>query len=178
MRRLALACLAPTALVLASGCTDATGSVRGGDQLLVVQQCTPTWTALYANYFGPAGQASCGPGNQANCHGSEDQPGAQLSGFVCGTSQDACWRGMTQGIPLDGGSSLAGLYPPLLPPDAGDLGQTQLLMGLHKTASSTGRNNMPCGNPTVCDPGQATYTFTSDDVTCISTWAQQGALNN
>jgi hypothetical protein len=174
MRRLTLACLAPTALVLASGCTDATGSLKGGDLQLVVQPCGTTWTALYDGYFGPAGQASCAPGNQSSCHGDPNQLGAQTSGFVCGATKDTCWQGMTQGIPPDAG----GFFPPILPPDGGDPGASQLLTGLHKTVSTTGLNNMPCGDPPICHPGNATYTFTPEDVACITTWAQQGALNN
>lgn len=179
MRRLALACLAPTALALASGCTDATGSVQGGQALTITSgdsapPCGTTWTALYGGYFGPTGVATCAPGNQSSCHGDATQSGAQTSGFVCGTSKDTCYQGVTQGIPPDEG----GFFPAIFPPDAGDPTQTQLYTSIHKTTSATGLNNMPCGDPPTCHAGNASYTFTASDLACITAWAQHGAKND
>jgi hypothetical protein len=176
MRRLAFASLAPTALVLATGCTDATGSVQGGQALTFVSDAGPcnTWSALYAAYFGPTGQASCAPSSQSSCHGDASQLGAQTSGFVCGSTKDTCWQGMTQGIPPDAG----GFFPAILPPDGGDATQSQLYVSIHKSSSASGLNNMPCGDQPICHAGTATYTFTDTDLACITAWAQGGAPNN
>lgn len=175
MRRFDLAPLAVGVLLLASGCTDATGSVQGGEALTTqaATNCEPTWTSLYASYFGPTGQASCSPTTQSSCHSVATELGAQTSGFVCGSTKDGCWQGMTVGIPPAEG----GFFPAILAPDAGDPTQSQLWLGIHK-ASGGGLNNMPCGNPTICTASVSAYTFTASDLACISTWAQQGAPNN
>ena len=91
--------LAPfTALVLL-GC-DASGATQGG-QALLADPCEATkgghtWSDLYACYFGPSGKAGCTA--QSACHGSFPQQSTQFSGFVCGTSKDAVWYGMTHPI--------------------------------------------------------------------------------
>jgi hypothetical protein len=178
-------------------CTDATGSVQGGAPLTSQAACTPTWTSLYATFFGPAGQASCSA--QASCHGAASQSGAMTSGFVCGSSKEECWEGMTKGInPVDAG----GVFCPIVctSEDAGGAGcpqnssfscpsdptQQSLIIDLHK-ASGGGLNNMPCAAPLdagadagvlECLASQSAYTFTSDDLACITTWIQQGAQDN
>jgi hypothetical protein len=172
MGRVALALLAGTAATLVS-CTDATGSVQGGDPVFGGQDGGggTTWTSLYASFFGPSGTASCSA--QASCHGGPDGSGSQTSGFICGADKHACWRGMTQGVPPDAG----GVFPPIVPATASqDPTQTQLWGALHKQEAS-GLNNMPCGDP-VCHPATSTYTFTSDDLARISTWIAQGAQDN
>jgi len=171
MGRAPLVLLAGMASVLVA-CTDATGSVQGGDPVFGGQGGGgTTWTSLYASFFGPSGTASCSA--QASCHGTVDGSGAQTSGFVCGASKDECWRGMTQGIPPDAG----GIFKAIVPADAAqDPTQTQLWQGLHKQEAS-GLNNMPCGDPS-CRAATSTYTFTSDDLARISTWIQQGAQDN
>jgi hypothetical protein len=88
-----------------AGC-DASGSVQGGQSLLP-DPCAATdgghtWSDLYICYFGPQGKASCTA--QGSCHGNASQTGASTSGFVCGASKEACWRGMTQGIVVCGGN--------------------------------------------------------------------------
>jgi hypothetical protein len=180
MRSLVLAQFAATALLVLAGCDDATGTLQGGEALegstAPTSLCDPTWTSLYASYFGPVGLASCAPSGQSSCHGAVDQAGASFSGFVCGSTSDECWQGMTQGI-----SSDAGVEPgPILPPDGGDPTKSQLWVSIHQaTASGAGLNNMPCGNPaTGCPATVASYTFTTADLACISTWAQAGAPNN
>jgi hypothetical protein len=175
MRSRPLIPLAVLVLGLGTGCSDATGTVRGGEALTACGASTgdATFTALYADFFGPCGRASCS--GQSSCHGAASQLGATVSGFVCGTSQSSCWQGMTMGIPADAG----GLFPPIVSPDAGDVTQTQLWMGLHKAGATTGLNNMPCGNALqLCPKAQATYTFTADDLARIAAWFQQGAQNN
>jgi hypothetical protein len=170
MRSIALVQPAAGALLFLAGCADASGTVRGGE----VQTCVATWTSLYATFFGPVGQASCGPSSQSSCHGTADQTGAQISGFVCGSTQDECLQGMTVGIPADAG----GLFPPILPPDGGDPTMSQLWVSLHKSTSTGGLENMPCGDPPVCQTAMATYAFSDSDLSCISNWALQGAQNN
>jgi hypothetical protein len=87
-------------LLFLLGC-DASGSVSGGE-LLIVDPCSSpslghTWTDLYTCYFGPSGKASCTA--QGICHGAAGQTGALTSGYICGTTKDSCWSGMTQGLP-------------------------------------------------------------------------------
>ena len=175
MRSVALVQLAAAALLVLAGCTNATGTVRGGELLVreaSAPTCDPTWTSLYANFFGPTGQASCGPSSQSSCHGAPTETGATFSGFVCGSTQDECWQGMTVGAAADAG------IPPILMPDGGDPTMSQLWFSLHKTTGSAVLANMPCGDPPACLTAQATYSFTDSDLSCISTWAQQGAPNN
>jgi hypothetical protein len=176
------------ALLVLCGCADATGSVSGGGPLLSTPDAGgagDTWTDLYADFFGPAGQASCTA--QTGCHGLASESGAQISGFVCGNSKDACWSGMTIGIPADAG----GIFPPIVTAGASDPTKTQLYQALHQPAASTSNTlcaaaggnpgfacNMPCGNSTSCTAQGATYTFTSDDLARISAWIQQGAQDN
>jgi hypothetical protein len=174
-------------VLLLAGCDDATGNVSGGQASPLVATSDgggpPTWSALYADFFGPSGVASCTA--QTSCHGAASQVGAQISGFVCGTSKDECWSGAVNGIPADAG----GIFPPIVPIDSGIAPtQMQLYLGLHQPSSSTdnpicAKNilydcNMPCGDPPNCHTNVATYTFTADDLSRISTWIAQGAQNN
>jgi hypothetical protein len=147
------------------GCSDATGTVQGGEALLV-DPCAGTggaaphtWSALYACYFGPTGKASCSA--QGICHGSATQTGSQISGFVCGTSSQECWQGMTQGM------CSGGAVPPCPIVQSGqDPTRTGLYMNLRK---SDGTGNMPLNSG---------FTFTADDMARISAWIQEGAQNN
>ena len=175
MRSVALVQLAAGALLVLAGCDDATGTVRGGEALASQSTaCDATFTSLYANFFGPVGQASCSPSSQSSCHGDTSQTGAMISGFVCGSTQEECWQGMTQGIPADAGGTL----PPILPPDGGDPTQSYLWVSIHKTSGSGGLNNMPCGNPPGCAATSASFTFMPADLSCLQQWAQAGAPNN
>jgi hypothetical protein len=173
-------------LVCLVGCTDATGSVSGGTPLLPAEEAGSggvTWTSLYGDFFGPTGQASCT--SQSVCHGAANQAGAEVSGFVCGPTKEACWQGMTQGIAADAG----GFFCPIV--CVGTCTQTgsacpstpadqSLYQDIHKAEGGSGQlNNMPCGgNTQTCPASGASYTFTSDDLTRISTWIQQGAQDN
>jgi len=101
MRRLLLRAVSAAPLVvllLTARCTDATGVVRGGQPLIASNDDggTTTFTSLYADFFGPSGQASCTA--QSICHVSPTTTGAQTSGFNCGSSKEACWELMTMGI--------------------------------------------------------------------------------
>ena len=167
------------AVVLASGCSDATGTVRGGEALLTgTSSGAPTWTALYGDLFGPGGQASCTA--QSTCHGVSTTKAAGISGFVCGLSKETCWKGM---------NALASAGNP------SDPTTTPLYLSLHQASTSSDNAlcnhnviyscNMPCGDPVLqpgdqpgCHTQSGTYTFTSDDLTRISTWIRQGAQDN
>jgi hypothetical protein len=95
-RSLGLGALGVAAVAIPAACTDAGGSVSGGD--LVFEGGAPvvtstvdagpgagtgtTFTDLYRDFFGPSGAAKCA-GNGA-CHGAADQPGAMASGgYIC-----------------------------------------------------------------------------------------------
>ena len=173
-----------------AGCDSATGHVVGGPEETseasegcAASCASPTWSCLYENCFGPSGQASCTA--QSSCHGAASQSGAQISGFVCGTSKDECWSGLVNGIPADAG----GVFPPIVPIDSGlDPTKMQFYLSLHQPSSSAdnpvcAKNilydcNMPCGDPPNCHSNLGTYTFTSGDLSVISTWIQQGAQDN
>src|SRR3974390_2430278 len=88
----------------ACGCAVASGEVTGGTPLFETQSASAdaagvsgasTFTALYNDYFGPMGKANCT--SLSTCHNSASAQGAGTSGFVCGTSKDECWQGMTKG---------------------------------------------------------------------------------
>ena len=106
--------LLPALLALLAACAlgcDATGNVQGG-QALLPDPCAAThgghtWTDLYACYFGPTGKANCSA--QSGCHVSPDGTVASISGFVCGTTKESCWFGMTHPIYV-----LQGVEPPTL----------------------------------------------------------------
>jgi hypothetical protein len=193
MRRPALVPVGAVALVLAaltvtlaSGCSDATGSVQGGQALTTCGASgagggDSTFTSLYGDFFGPCGRASCS--GQASCHGAASQSGSQISGFVCGTTKDECWQGMTQGIAVAAG----GFFCPIVcvgtcpqnPTQTCPTDPTQQLLwtSIHK-AQASGLNHMPCGDPTLCQAAKATYTFTADDLARIQAWIQAGAQND
>jgi hypothetical protein len=173
MKRMGLAAFLATALVFAAGCTDATGSVQGGDPITTQGETSEggtTWTSLYTDYFSPSGKASCtGP----DCHALASDFGSGYSTFVCGVSKDSCWQGLVLGQMTD-----AGALPPILPADAGDITQTTFWYSLHKEAGSPVFNNMPCGAPTSCPANMSLYTFNAADLQRIQQWYEQGALNN
>lgn len=177
-RRLALALV----LLALAGCDSASGTVSGGEALVSEPDSGggTTFTALYADFFGPSGKTSCTA--QSTCHGDANQNGAQISGFVCGTSKEACWQSMTQASDTD-------LFPPIVTPGVTDPKATVLYKCLHQPASSSDNSicsksqtaidcNMPCGDPPTCTVGAAVYTFTADDLARITTWIQQGAQDN
>lgn len=173
------------ALVLLAGCDSATGTVSGGEALVAEPEAGSgtTWTALYGDFFGPGGRTSCTA--NTSCHGTADESGAQISGFVCGATKDDCWSGMVNGIPADAG----GFVAPIVTPGFTDPKATVLYKSLHQAASATDNKicamkataidcNMPCGDPPNCTVGAGAYTFTADDLGRITTWMQQGAQNN
>lgn len=204
-RRIPLWLLAATVL---AGC-DASGSTEGG-ALTEPDPCSgadggDTWTYLYTCYFGPGGKASCT--GQNFCHGASTMTGAATSGYVCGSSREACWRGMTQGASTcdagatgsdasadaasEGGATLEGGA------DAGDggvaeAGAPMCTPGLPPIVPSGG-----AGDPTTTllwpalrgasGPGlhnmpysanAGGVTFTPEDLDRISAWIRAGAQDN
>jgi hypothetical protein len=177
MHRALLATACAAALVSAVGCTDATGSVQGGDPTTLQVESpdaggAATWTVLYETYFGPSGSAPCSA--MPGCHRLANEIGAEFSGFVCGDTKDACWQGLTMGLMSDAGQSQIAI----LAPDAGDPATTTFWSSLHKETGG-GLGNMPCGNAAAaCPATSASYTFTSADLALIRQWFQMGALDN
>jgi hypothetical protein len=163
-------------------CSDATGSLRGGDYVFDAGAALTTgdanvgpstacqaggansgsrWQDLYACFFGPAAPSSCT--SSGICHGASDQAGTLGSGFVCGPSSDACWQGMT--TPVSSG------FQPLVPPaGATDATTTMLYSALRKPDPGNTLNNMPFS--------PATFVFQTDDLTRIKAWIQAGAKND
>jgi hypothetical protein len=192
LRRSAVAAPFLVLLALHVGCDSATGELQGGDPFVeagagCATKCdtTPTWTCLYTNCFGPppAGQASCSTG-QGVCHNDGTQTGAQVSGFVCGNTQQSCWEGMTAGIGLDAGGIFCPIVCSGVCPQTGSACPTEpkqqtLLQDIHKAQGGSGQlNNMPCQTPPSCAANSGSYTFSADDVARISAWIQAGAPNN
>jgi|SRR5580658_3838229 hypothetical protein len=132
----------------------------GGDGGVDGSQRT-RWQDLYSSYFGLAGQASCSQ-LPMSCHRAGADLGVATSGFVCGTTSDSCWQGMTQGQPG---------HAALVPAGAADATQTPLWAALYKGAPNGGAvsNNMP---------QNLSYTFTMGDLARIQAWIQSGAPNN
>jgi hypothetical protein len=164
--------LFPLLLVAAAACSNATDEVVGGEPLPVIAsmaQCSATgpacftWTYLYNCYFGPTGAASCSA--QSECHASSGSLGAQVGyNFVCGSTADTCWHGMT-------GSS-----PPIVPKGATNPTKTLFYSAIHKSSVAnvtSMSNNMPLMN--YANPTQPAYTFTPSDLACIEGWITAGA---
>jgi hypothetical protein len=181
MGRVHLLALAVSMTALA-GCSDATGSVRGGEPL-TIDPCQDhtgsTWTDLYACYFGPAGRASCG--GVGGCHGSPADYGSTY-GFICGATQESCYKGFT-GYLKDAFTGDSGTPAKSAQLTAGNLRVVvngQLVPG-------TGA--MPCNIQFESDGGLDglnacrvglgdMYNFSSDDMARIQAWIDEGALNN
>lgn len=151
-----------------AACSDATGSVRGGEPLFDPTPPTvntahdggagggSTWTDLYRDFFGPSGQASCAK-NGGNCHGGEQETGTIASGMVCSqTSKDDCHNGMTRA---------ASIVPPAgsATPD-----QTQLYAIVRKAPPNSGGTM----------PKSSAFAFTPADLQRIADWIKAGARND
>jgi hypothetical protein len=164
-----LAALAGLALAAVS-CSDATGVVRGGEPLVAPGPADPcvdggtssTWTDLYTCFFGPTGRASCS--SQGTCHGDPSQTGALSSGFVCGTSKDECFKGMSDGTYC----SVNTIPPcPIVPANGtSSFASTGLYRNLAKVG---GGGNMP---------QNGSYLFTKADLARIAQWITDGAKND
>lgn len=114
-----------------------------------------SWPALYADYFGPTGVASCGrePGN---CHGGANDLGIPASGYVC-TTEAECYASLT------GKSHLV-----RIPEDVADAGHSILIAELrHKLPNGTITGSMP-KRPSNC-------VFSPEAVARIEAWMASGA---
>ena len=172
---------AVAAAAAALACSNAPQAVAG-DDLRLPDPCRTfdpdTWTGLYACYFGRGGQASCA--GEDNCHGGPSEKGTHVSGFVC-TSKDTCWASMTQLVDGAGEFPIVCLDSLGCPGGTSDPTQAELWAALQRagvTNPMPKSDNMPCGDPTVCDPGASHFTFDASDLAHISTWLQQGAQDN
>ena len=122
----------PALLALVAAC--ACGCYETGGPTLAPDPCDATkgghtWTDLYTCYFGPSGKANCSA--QTGCHVTAISYGASVSAFVCGSTKEDCWYGMThpiyilQGpgvygpIPCDAGAAAVDGSCPMAPADAG-----------------------------------------------------------
>ena len=131
---------------------------------------SPTWTFLYATYFGPRQTGGCGaaPG----CHQTASDWGVVVgvneadgdvfgpSGFLCGTTQEECYQGLLHATPPLVSTSYAES------PIAAPLYQSLYAGG----APGATFNNMP-GLP-------VGYTFTPSDLALIAQWIRNGAPDN
>ena len=173
------------ALVSAAACSDATGSLEGGQAIIVANEggtsgsgmsgstsgstsgsgtseagsCppggTPTFSELYACYF-----TTCGV---AGCHGTPIDDGAVISGFVCGTSASDCAMGMMTSV-------VTGTVPIVPTGGAKDATTTGLYSALNKGGTVGGAsNNMPV---------LPVIVFSQADLAAIEAWIQGGAPNN
>jgi len=179
---LVLLSIASFPLLGVCGCAVASGEVAGGDPLFDAAAPAPsdagagidgpsTWTALYADYFGPTGVANCA--SLGSCHSGALGTGYLTSGFSypLPPDKDGCWQGMTTGIcnpmPATGCPIVVG---------GGDPTATTLYKYLRKTAGcGTVACNMPLNGKTFSTPG---YIFTPGDMARIAQWIKDGALNN
>jgi hypothetical protein len=146
------------ALAAAIGCGDAPDSAQGGEALLTVEAgadapvCPPksqTWADLYACYFGPTARSSCTAAGI--CHGDSTMLGARSSGYVCGHTQQDCFKGMT---------AMGSIVPA---GGADDPKTTGLYVAIRKF---DGSGTMP---------KNSSFVFTQEDVAIISAWITNGA---
>jgi hypothetical protein len=112
-----------------------------------------TWSALYRDYFGSSGVASCA-GSTGNCHGQPDAAGVAMSQYLCPPHDAAaCYAGFT----LQGSSG-----PSLIDGDAGfDAGPLPDLL-----CTCGGIGNQPLG---------CCYVFQPVDMDRIANWVNAGA---
>lgn len=176
------------------GCAVASGGVGGGEMLFdagatspdpmststdaeavdgsqspPAPQGPPTWTALYADYFGPSGVASCT--SLTSCHDNPAAEGTSYSGFLCGTTKDSCYQGMT-GTNCKNGA----MVPCPLVTSTGDPTMTGLYTWLNKIdPTGTRSGSMPLNGKTITAKG---YVFTQSDLKRITDWISQGAQEN
>ena len=177
MRSSLLLGLVGLGVLFLSACAIADGTVSGGQDLFDASAPTPppveggadagtdavtagdsgagadTWTALYHDYFGTTGVASCA--GTGTCHGSASQSGAQTSQYICPPGdQTGCYTGITN--PMAG----------LLTPGDGKAFSTTVLYSILRKQSGGG--NMP----------KSGYSFTAADIARISSWVAAGAKND
>ncbi len=156
----------PLAVILAAtlaACGSAGGAVQGGADLFeagpapipdsgppVDAGSGTTWTDLYRDFFGHV-QGGPGCSGTGSCHKSADQGGG--STWVCGDTQDSCWRGLTTA------------NPPII--DTKDPESSVLFLVALRTKAG---GNMPLA--------PASYVFSDGAISRIRTWMAAGAQNN
>lgn len=148
------------------GSTDAStdaGADAPAAACLADAMAPATWTALYADYFGPTGKASC-TFNAGGCHGGAGEPGSAATGYICGPSKDACYMGITSPM----AKSEFSPFPPLVA--AGDAGASYLPHIVRKPGDPITTLRMPLAPNTV--------TFCPSDVARIEAWINAGAQND
>lgn len=158
---------AAVVLVIAAGCSDATGTSTGGTPLFDASPApTPapaeggipggsTWAELYGDYFGPGAHASCA---RAGCHLTAADPGAAGSGFVCGPTKEECHASLTA-------TGTNAPKPPLL--EGQTFQDTRLHRVLRKTSPAEG-----------IMPASSTFAFAPSDVRRLSDWFTAGKKND
>lgn len=171
----------PTAIValvvVAAACSDATGSVEGG-QALALPTVAPGDSGTSGSGASEAGSTGCPPSgtpkfselyscyfstcSTMGCHSTTGDDGSLISGFVCGTTASSCAMGMT--------SSSTSMAPIVPSSGAKDGTTTGLYACLNKGGASGGAsNNMPLVPSMV---------FSKADLAAIDAWIQAGAPNN
>jgi hypothetical protein len=141
----------------ADACGDAiSDALNPPDVPVFTLDAGTTWRALYRDYFGPSGVASCAGGEE--CHGSTLQLGYESSNFLCpaGDAEAGCYAGITS-WGTDGAD--------LIQPDASfshDMLSEELCQG-------DGAGTMPL---------DCSYVFTPVDMKRIADWVNAGALDN
>ena len=108
-----------------------------------------TWTALWADYFGPEGVASC-----ASCHETPDRPGVIVSNFLC-VAKDDCYASLT------GDSHLVKAT------DAANPDGSKLIRELRQACTGKGRM-----------PQDSKFFFQPADIARIDAWIEAGAPND
>jgi hypothetical protein len=176
MTRLVALLAASASVAVLVGCTDATGSLRGGEPV-ELDPCQvnpgPTWTYLYGCYFGPTGKAACS--GAGTCHSSQQDLGGSTGfpGFVCGESQSTCYEGFT--------SFDSQITVPPGPPEPPKESASLVLSQLRHLDNGALLGTMPCSGAPMsaadCLEGNG-YVFTSDDLALIQAWINAGVPNN
>ncbi len=136
-----------------TGCSSGDSATGGGGDAGAQPwlNVEPTWSSIYAGYFGPAGVASCSSGS--TCHTSLDQSGGTASNFIC-PDKDGCY------------TSLLGTSHLIRATDAMDPAKTPFLAKLRQT---TGMGKMP---------SNSTFVFQSGDLDVLEAWIGKGANND
>jgi hypothetical protein len=152
---------------------SSTGSTGSSGSSGAVDPPMPTWTYLYAAYFGPpqaptnpdagpvGGLASCG-GIATVCHQTSNDSGFKMapgSGFACGTTPAECYQGMVMATP----PLIGAMYK-------ADPTKSPLMQALYR-----GGNPFPTANNM---PQTLGYTFSATDLNLIQTWVANGAPQN
>jgi hypothetical protein len=119
-----------------------------------------TFTSLYADFFGPKGNANCAK-NPGKCHGGPSEPGTQSSnGFMCVPDQDGCYKGL-----IGGGLVVPGSDDPSAGPNA-------LTHHLRHVDPSTG---LQSGDMPLAPSGRV---FSPAELQRVIDWIDAGAQNN